>query len=107
MFFYKKLYCDEKIQQNRKKVIRRLRMNRGQIMVYTISLAGGNDLFEIMHCANFKQKYYNTKDMHIIGLAASYESALALVQKMVMDFEKKYETFQFKEKLLENNKEWY
>lgn len=107
MYFYKKLYCDEIIEQRKRKVIRRLRVNRGQIQVYTISLAVGTDLFDIMHCANFKQKNYNRKNLYIVGIASSYESAVEMVEKMVLDFYKRYETFQFKEMLLENSKEWY
>lgn len=107
MYFYKGIFCDEVIEPKKKKVIRRLRINRGQIAVYTISLAGGNDLFDIMHCANFKQKGYPRKDLYVIGLASSYDSAIILVQKIINDFYQRYETYHFKEKLLENKKDWY
>ena len=82
-------------------------MNVGQISVYTISLASGRDLFDIMHCANFKQKNYDRSGLYIIGIASSYREAVNLVQRMVMDFYEKYGTFRFKEFLLENSKDWY
>jgi len=107
MYFYKDMYCDEKLQRKKKRILRKLRMNVGQASVYTISLAGGNDLFDIMHCANFKQKSYDRDHLYILGLASSYGAATDLVQDMIRDFYKEYETYQFKELLLENSKDWY
>ena len=107
MYFYKKMYCDEKMQKKKKSIQRKLRMNIGQVSVYTISLAYGNDLFDIMHCANFKQKWYDKKNLYIIGIASSYDSALKLVQDMVQNFCEMYGTYDFKGKILEDDKEWY
>lgn len=107
MFFYKRMYCDETLQKKKKRILRKLRMNVGQLSVYTISLAYGRDLFDIMHCANFKQKGYDKKNLYIIGIASSYESATVLVQEMIRDFHEIYDTYDFKSKLLENNKDWY
>lgn len=107
MYFYRKMYCDEKLQSRKKRVLRKLRMNVGQLSVYTISLAYGKDLFDIMHCANFKQKGYDRKNLYIIGIASSYEDAAILVQHMIHDFYKMYATYDFKGKLLENDKDWY
>ena len=107
MYFYKKMYCDEKLQKKKKRIQRKLRMNMRQLSVYTISLAYGNDLFDIMHCANFKQKAYDRKNLYIIGIASSYESALVLVQDMIQNFYKMYGTYDFKGKILEDDKEWY
>lgn len=107
MYFYKKMYCDEKLQKKKKRILRKLRMNVGQTSVYTISMAYGNDLFDIMHCANFKQKGYDKKNLYIIGIASSYEDAMLLVQDMIQNFYKMYGTYDFKGKILEDDKEWY
>lgn len=107
MYFYKKMYCDEKLQDKKKRILRKLRMNVGQLSVYTITMAGGNDLFDIVHCANFKQKGYDKKNLHILGIASSYEAAIVLVQRMICDFYETYETYHFKDKLIENDKDWY
>ena len=101
------MYCDEQLQKKKKRIQRRLRMNMGQLSVYTISLAYGNDLFDIMHCANFKQKGYDKKNLYIIGVASSYDAALRLVQDMVQNFYELYGTYDFKGKILEDDKEWY
>ena len=82
-------------------------MNLGQISVYTVSLAAGNDLFDIMHCANFKQKYYDRKSLRIVGIASSHEEAVRLVEKMIPDFYERFGTYHFKEDLLVNSKDWY
>ena len=101
------MYCDEKLQKKRKRIQRKLRMNMGQLSIYTISMAYGNDLFDIMHCSNFKQKAYDRKNLYIIGIASSYESALNLVQDMIQNFYEMYGTYDFKAKILEDDKEWY
>lgn len=107
MYFYRQMYCDDAIKAKKNKILRRLRMNAGQLSVYTVSLASGADLFDIMHCANIKQKYFDRKHLYVIGIASSYEEATGLAGKMVMDFHQKYGTYQFKKFLLENNKDWY
>ena len=107
MYFYRDMYCDETLKAKKKRILRKLRMNAGQWSVYTISLASGNDLFDIMHCANFKQKHYDRTNLYILGIASSYQEATKLVQEMVIDFSQKYDTFQFKKFLLENSKDWY
>lgn len=107
MYFYRNMYCDDVIKAKKKRILRKLRMNAGQFSVYTVSLAAGNDLFDIMHSANIKQKYFDRKHLYIIGIASSYEEATMLVQKMIPDFYQKYGTYRFKHHLLENCKDWY
>lgn len=100
MTFYSELYCDEITLKNKKKIIRKIRRNAGQLGVYVISLSEGNDLFDIFHVGMLKQKYFPKQELHIIGLASSYDEAVRLVMDMLHDFFKAYGTYQFKEKLL-------
>lgn len=100
MTFYRDLYCDENIQKKKKKIIRKIRRNAGQLSVYVIALSKGSDLFDIFHVGMLKQAYFPKEELRIIGLASSYEMAVDMAARMVMDFFAAYGTWQFKEKLL-------
>ncbi len=100
MTFYSGLYCDENIQKKKKKIIRKIRRNAGQLGVYVIALSESSDLFDIFHVGMLKQAYFPKEDLHILGLASSYEMAVNLAVQMVTDFFAIYGTWQFKEKLL-------
>lgn len=107
MTFYKELYCDETTSKSKKKIIRKIRRNAGQLGVYVIALSNGNDLFDIFHVGNLKQKYFPKESLHIIGIASSYDESVKLVIKIITDFYKAYGTYQFKEKLLKTeDKKW-
>ena len=100
MTFYKDLYCDETTAKNKKKIIRKIRRNAGQLGVYVIALSNGADLFDIFHVANLKQPYFPKDTLIVMGMASSYEEALKLVIKMISDFYNTYGTYQFKDMLL-------
>lgn len=108
MVFYKELYCDEVTFRHKKKIVRRLRRNAGQLGVYVIALAGGNDLFDIFHVANLKQPCFPKESLQVVGLASNYEEALKLAIKMISDFYDMYGTYQFKEELRKTeDKKWH
>ncbi len=100
MTFYSSLYCDENIRKKKKKIIRKIRRNAGQLGVYVIALSESSDLFDIFHVGMLKQAYFPKEKLHIMGLASSYEMAVNLAVQMVTDFFAIYGTWQFKEKLL-------
>lgn len=100
MTFYSSLYCDENIRKKKKKIIRKIRRNAGQLGVYVIALSENSDLFDIFHVGMLKQAYFPKEELHIMGLASSYEMAVNLAVQMVTDFFDIYGTWQFKEKLL-------
>lgn len=100
MTFYNDLYCDESIQKKKKKIIRKIRRNAGQLSVYVIAVSAGSDLFDIFHVGMLKQTHFPKDELRIIGLASSHEMAVNLAVRMVMDFFAAYGTWQFKEKLL-------
>lgn len=84
MKFYKKLYVGESIK-NPRKVRWKLSHNAGQLKIYVVTLASGNDLLEIYHCAYLQQKFYKKYPPFIVGIAGSYTEALALVQTMITE----------------------
>lgn len=103
MYFYKNLYVDETIK-NRRRVCWNLKHNRGQLSIYVISVAYGNDLFDIFHCATLKQKGYPREKLCVMGIAASYEAAVKLCAQMVQDLSARFGTYQFKSLFLEEER---
>lgn len=107
MMFYSKLYCDKNTAKRKKKIIRKLRKNAGQVQLFLITIAENDNLFDILHCANLKQPYYPKEDMKIVGLASSYHEAVDLVVSMIHDFSTQYHTYSFKASLLlEEEEKW-
>lgn len=101
MHIYKKMYCDEQIRSKRKKILRKIKYHGGLLNVYVITVSEGTDYFDLIPGSSFKQKRYPTKELHILGLAAGYESALLMVQQMLEDFRAQYGTYQFKKMFMD------
>lgn len=97
MHIYKHLYCDADTEPQKRKLIRKIRYHGGLAPnIYVIAVSGGADYFDLIPGAVFKQKAYPVKELHIVGFAAGYESALELIKRMIADFSKRYETYRFK-----------
>ena len=84
MKFYKNLYVGESIHKPAK-VKWKLAHGAGQLKIYVIALAGGDDLLEIYHCAFLQQKFYKKYPPYIVGVAGSYKEAVSLVQTIIED----------------------
>lgn len=82
MKFYKKLYTGKSIK-NPALVKWKLKHNAGQIKIFVIALAPGDDLLEIYHCAFLQQKFYKKYPPFIVGIAGSYDEALDLAASVV------------------------
>jgi len=103
--FYDQLYVGDSIKKP-EKIIKKLKKNAGQLNIYIITPAKGNDLLEIIHAGFLKQIYYKENPPYIIGIANGYDEALALVEKIVMEYYNKTGTFNFKESLNYEKFEW-
>lgn len=89
MYFYKDLFVGESIRGKEKKICRKLKHGAGMLNVHVIALNSGRDLFDIYHCAFFKQKALRKRPLCIIGLAGSYEEAVSMVTDMIRDIYQK------------------
>lgn len=96
MKFYSNLYIGDSVK-NIRKVKWKLRHNAGQIKVYVITLAKGNDLLEIYHCAFLQQAYYKKYPPFIVGVASGYDEAVLLTQKIIMDVSEKIGNYKIKD----------
>lgn len=104
MHIYKELFGDEKSLKNRKKIIRKIKYRGGLANTYIISLADNADYFDIIPGYVLKQKKYPIKDLHIMGFADGYDSAVVIVTEMITVLSEKFGTVFFKE-FLEKEKE--
>lgn len=106
MYFYKKLYTDETTYKKRGRICRNLKTGRGQLSVYVISVAKGKELFDIFHAATLKQKGYPKDELIILGIASSYDSAVAIGARMFEDLYQKY-GLTFKETFLREEQDMF
>lgn len=54
--------------------------------IYFITLASNEEnLFDIFHAAHLKQPAFARQKLYVVGIAAGYEEALELVQRMAED----------------------
>lgn len=101
MKFHKKLYIGESIE-NVTHVKWKLKHNAGQLGIFVIVLAQGDDQLEIFHCAFLQQRYYKEHPPYIVGIAKGYDEALSLLQKMVADSYQKMGHYKLKEYFFSN-----
>lgn len=102
MYFYNNLFVSPSLRGKSGKIRWNIKHNRGQLNIYIISLCQGNDLFDIFHCAQLKEKCFPREELRIIGIAGGYEEAIQLSSEIVVYFHKKYGITNFKDSFLEN-----
>lgn len=84
MKFYHMLYVGDSVRQVNK-VKWKLRMGAGQFQLYLITLSHSSDQLDIFHCSILKQKYFDKKNLYVVGLAKDQAEAYRLVGKMLAD----------------------
>ncbi|MCI8357914.1 MAG: hypothetical protein HFI51_07195 [Lachnospiraceae bacterium] len=90
MKFYKNLYIGDTIK-NPNKIKRKLKRHAKQLSVFVLLRASGKDQLEICHSIVLEQPYYHKKENapYVVGIAGSYEEALALVCRITEEAVKK------------------
>ena len=99
MYLYQNLFMDEEVKPQKKKILRKLWMNIGQIDIYLICLNNGEDQFDIIHAGLLKQKRYPKKDLYLLGLAKGWQSAALLSASIYEEFSNRYQKTEFKQEL--------
>jgi len=102
MYVYNKLVCDEATKKHKSKILRKIKYHGGMTSTYVITLAGGNDIFDLIPGYVFKQKSYPTKDLYIMGLADGYDAAVDLSSQMIAKFFDQYGSYDIKKILFED-----
>ncbi len=81
MKYYRYLYISPGIK-NPEKVKLQLKLHKGILGKYIISLSTDNNQLEIMAAYYLKLRYYRKHPPIVVGIAESYDEALELVLKM-------------------------
>lgn len=84
--WYPALYLDSVTKKNLRKIKRRMERRKINLRVYCIALASNEkNLLDIYSTNELLFQYYRQKDIKVIGLASSKESAIQLVSDIVND----------------------
>lgn len=84
--WYPALYLDSVTKKNLRKIKRRMERRKINLRVYCIALASNEkNLLDIYSTNELLFQYYRQKDIKVIGLASSKESAIQLVADIVND----------------------
>ena len=86
MLFHNKLYVDEDISKQKKKIMRKLKHNKETIGVYIITLSlNPEDELDIYPSYVLRKKEYIDKDIIVVGVASDKEKAMELLVNMTDD----------------------
>jgi len=93
--WYRKLYMDEDVAEHPKRCKRHVMQRKPWKKSYfVVTLATNPDnLFEIMETRQLFFRRYSYLDLYVVGLAVNYDSAVELLQKILLEMEKKDGTF--------------
>lgn len=84
--WYPALYLDSVTKKNLRKIKRRMERRKINLRVYCVALASNEkNLLDIYSTNELLFQYYRQKDIKVIGLAFSKESAIQLVADIVND----------------------
>ena len=84
--WYPFLYLDQKTEKKKKRIKRRMEKQKVNVGVYCITLASNEKNLLDIYCVNeLLFQYYRRKDIKVIGLASSKESAYHMVADIVND----------------------
>ena len=87
MRFYKELYVGEEVKNLTKKKIN-LKIGKGFLNFYIITLAQNDDQLNIFKASQLKQKLFDKKSLKIVGIANNYNEAVQLVVQITQDIYK-------------------
>lgn len=85
IYWYRHLYMDETVKRNPKKCMKRVERRRPwKKNYYAVTLAANPDnLFDIMGTRQMFFRRYAYLDMFVVGLAASKDEAVEILQQIV------------------------
>lgn len=86
MKYYKYLYISDDLEKKKEKIIRRLEQNKLQMNVQLITLPqSDHNQMEIIDSKLLLQPSYPKKDLFVVGIVSSYDSALEFVEKITQE----------------------
>ena len=99
---YKYLYWDENIpEKNRDRIKWRLKVAKRDKPCYVLTLSEGRDQLDIYHSFVLLQSYFWNSSKFIIGIAANYDGAIEILQRIVSECYEKNQNADLKKYLAE------
>lgn len=84
--FYRNLYISEQFEKKKEKIMKKLLANKFQTDVYLLTLPHGEqNQLEFFHSMLLKQKVLQRESYFVVGIAAGYEEAVFLVEKITKE----------------------
>ena len=84
--WYPDLYLDDRAAKKEAKLKGKIEKGKLMLDVYCICMATNPDnLFDIINVNELFFRYYKRRDLYIIGLAYSRESAVRLIEQIALD----------------------
>lgn len=86
MRWYEDLYIGEHALKKSRRIIEKIKKHRPQRNVFVITEAfNGADLFDIYPANVLLWPYFKKKDYLIIGIAAGYDDAIGVIERIVKE----------------------
>lgn len=100
--FYKYLYWDESIPEEKRNRIKwRLKVSRRDKPCYVLTVSEGNGQLEIYNSLILLQSYFRKNPRFIIGIAGGFEAAVGMVQQIAEECYRKNKDADLKKYLAE------
>jgi len=88
--WYSDLYLDPITKKYERRIVRRLQKGKKTMHIYCIALStNGKDLLDILYTNDLLFHYYKNKEICILGLAATKESAVDISVQIVEELYQK------------------
>lgn len=86
MRFYRYLYVSELMKGKQDKIVERLKKQDYPLTVYLIVLSeDGENQLEFFRTSLLKQEIFRGEELFVVGIAAGYDDALYLVERITED----------------------
>lgn len=86
MLWYNDLFVGEKARRKKNRIIWKLQHGAGMVRVYVLMMASNPDnSLDIINAAYLQQPIYKRRELRIVGIAISYDEALDLLNRIVME----------------------
>ncbi len=86
MKYYCEYYLSDSLIQKKEEILSKLENGKFQLSKYVIILAEKEeDQLEIIDSMYLIQKYYQKKDLFVVGIADGFEEALSIVKRIAQE----------------------
>lgn len=86
MKYYCEFYLSDSLIEKKEEILSKIENGKIQLSKYVIVLTPkGENQLEIIDSMYLIQKYYQKKDMFVVGIADGFEEALSLVERITQE----------------------